>query len=82
MIHINQRIQKSQNSGLKRELSRVISAAVVNRQFCDLLLIDPNKALSTGYCGENFSLDSDERDRLGSIRAGSLAEFAARVAML
>lgn len=82
MIHIDQQIKKSQNPGLKRELSRVISAAVVNRQFCDLLLIDPNKALNNGYCGENFSLTTDDRDRLGSIRAGSLAEFAARVAML
>lgn len=71
-----------QNPILKNELSRVISAAVVNRQFCALLLKNPTAALSTGYSGENFSLAQEERAKLGTIRASSLAEFAAQVAAI
>jgi len=59
-----------------RELSRLISAAVVNQRFCRLLLSDPAKALTNGYNGEEFYLASNEQDLILSIRAASLADFA------
>lgn len=58
------------------ELSRVFAAAVVNRQFCELLLQDPYVALQKGYLGETFSLCNEEHDLLVSIRAESLADLA------
>jgi hypothetical protein len=59
-----------------RELARLLTAAVVNRRFCQLLLTNPETALSTGYNGESFRLASEEKDLVLSIQAQSLAEFA------
>jgi hypothetical protein len=58
------------------ELSRLLTAAVVNRGFCNLLLTNPATALARGYNGESFRLASEEQDLVLSIQAQSLAEFA------
>ena len=58
------------------ELSRLISAAVVNKRFRDLLLRNPEEALEAGYQGEAFMLASEERALITSIQATSLADFA------
>jgi hypothetical protein len=63
-----------------RELSRLISAAVVNQKFCSLLLADPALALNTGYGGEAFRLPTEEQELILSIRATSLADFALQLA--
>ena len=60
-------------------LSRVFSAAVVDKQFCDLLLKNPEVALSKGYLGEIFSLSREEWDLIISIRAASLPDLARQV---
>ena len=57
-------------------LSRMMTAAVVNQKFRDLLLSNPAAAMSRGYLGEKFSLDSDERELVLSIQATSLTDFA------
>jgi hypothetical protein len=57
-------------------LSRLFAAAVVNRQFCEMLLSNPQEALRKGYLGETFTLTKDERDLIISIRARSLADLA------
>ena len=36
------------------EMSRLLTAALVDRQFCDLLLTRPDLALANGYEGEPF----------------------------
>jgi len=64
------------------EYSRIISAAVINRQFRQMLLQDPLKAISNGYSGEQFEINSDDRDRLASIKASSLAEFATQLTQI
>jgi len=61
-------------------LSRLITAAVINQSFRSLLLSNPEKALTTGYNGETFRLDRDERELVLSIRATSLSDFAVKVA--
>jgi hypothetical protein len=58
------------------ELSRLLTAAVVNRSFCKLLLTNPAKALDKGYNGESFRLAREEQDLILSIQAHSLADFA------
>jgi hypothetical protein len=60
-------------------LSQVFAAAVVNRQFCDMLLQDPSIALQKGYLGESFSLSKEEQDLIVSIRAKSLSDLAKQV---
>jgi hypothetical protein len=62
------------------ELSRLITAAVVNQKFCNLLLTDPQLALATGYKGEVFQLTQAEYRLILAIKAASLADFATQLA--
>jgi hypothetical protein len=64
------------------EYSRILSAAVINRQFRNLLLNDPNQAVSRGFNGESFDLSSKEKDDLSSLKGLSLADFASQLARL
>ncbi|MDP1545223.1 MAG: hypothetical protein Q8L87_04310 [Anaerolineales bacterium] len=57
-------------------LSRIFAAAVVSRQFCQILLRDPQTALQNGYLGETFKLSDQEQTLLVSIRADSLSDLA------
>ena len=61
------------------ELSRVFAAAVINQQFCDMLLNQPQLALQNGYFGEPFLLSREELDLIVSIRARSLSDLATQV---
>ena len=60
-------------------LSQVFAAAVVNQQFCDMLLQDPSIALQNGYLGQTFSLRKEEQDLITTIRAKSLADLAKQI---
>ena len=62
-------------------LSRVFAAAVVSRQFCQMLLQDPVTALHNGYLGETFKLSNEEYNLLISIHAENLADLARQVNM-
>jgi hypothetical protein len=62
-----------------REINRMLTAAVVSRKFCQLLLADPLLAMRSGYNGESFQLAADEIDLLLSIRATTLPDFAAQL---
>ncbi len=59
-----------------RELNRLLTAAVINKSFCHLLLNNPTKAAHDGFADEAFVLSEQEMALLRSIRASSLAEFA------
>ena len=61
------------------EYSRILSAAVINSGFRQMLLKDPVKAICGGYSGEKFDLNNDDKNRLASIRASSLSEFAVQL---
>ena len=61
------------------ELSRLINAAVVSSEFCELLLSNPEVALSTGYNGEFFHLAPEEWEWVISTHATSLADFASQL---
>jgi hypothetical protein len=65
--------------GVSSGVSQVFAAAVVNQQFCDMLLQDPSIALQKGYLGEAFPLSKEEEDLIVSIRAKSLADLAKQV---
>jgi hypothetical protein len=69
-------VSRSNNSS---GLSQVFAAAVVNQQFCDMLLHDPSIALQKGYLGQSFSLSKEEQDLITSIRAKSLSDLAKQI---
>lgn len=60
-------------------LSRLFAAAVVNQQFCEMLLNNPQEALRRGYLGEIFMLTKAECELIVSIRARSLADLAREI---
>jgi len=70
------------NNSHNQEYSRLLSAAVINRNFCNMLLTDPAKAINNGYSGEKFNLSKDAQDKVSTIHASSLQEFAAKLAAI
>jgi hypothetical protein len=73
------RVDHGQSADNSAGLSRIFAAAVVNQQFCELLLRAPHEALEKGYLGETFAISKEERDLLVSIRAHSLSDLARQV---
>ena len=69
-------IISTQPKGPHPEVTRLLAAAIVNRQFRHLLLNDPVQALDGGYQGEEFIFTRSERDLISSIQAKSLSELA------
>jgi hypothetical protein len=60
-------------------LHRLFAAAVVNNQFRETLLREPEAALANGYLGQPFALSDQEKIILKSVRAKTLADFAQKV---
>jgi hypothetical protein len=75
-IFIDYRQQDEHINDNEREYSRIMTAAVVSERFRKLLLSNPRLAIMNGYGGEAFNLASEESERISSIKASSLAEFA------
>ena len=74
--------KSSSNNRNGNELNKLLAAAVVNKKFRELLLTDPKAALNNGYNGETFQLREEDQRLVLSIRAESLAEFAAHFVKL
>ena len=64
------------------EVSRLLTAAVINHSFRSMLLNDPAQAILDGYHGEKFQMGSTETNQVTSIHASTLAEFATQLAEL
>ena len=79
--YINQTPKKATQSA-NSEISRIVSAAVVNKRFCSSLLTNPSSAISQGYCGEPFRLSVEQKSRIGMIKEDSLEGFAAQLAQI
>ena len=60
-------------------LSSVFAAAVVNQNFREMLLHEPEKALKQGYLGKSFALSQEDRSLLVSLNAKSLTDLAKQV---
>ena len=74
--------RSSYGANFEREFSRLLTAAVINTRFREMLLSDPARALAMGYAGEAFLLGGDERDKVASIHASSLEEFARQLNLI
>lgn len=66
----------------QREISYLLSAAVVNRRFAECLLTDRARALDVGYQGRAFQFSRADREQILGIRASTVQEFAAELAHL
>ncbi len=77
MITPQLRVQKTRSE--PTEMNRLLAAALISSQFCNLLLKDPARALQQGFAGEHFVLSNDEQDFILSLRVASLQEFVAHV---
>jgi len=64
------------------EYSRILSAAVINKNFREKLLNDPARAIAKGFNGESFHLTDDEKKRLVSLKGLTLPEFALHISRL
>lgn len=80
----NQRSEKTSSGSMTRsqEYSRILTAAVINMQFRQLLLSNPGKAIESGYGGETFALAREEKRRVSEIHATSLADFASQLSQV
>jgi len=72
----------TKNFYVQQEVSRILTAAVINGSFRQALLSNPQQAISAGFGGEAFNLSADVVNRLSTIRATSLAEFASQLGNL
>lgn len=61
------------------EISRIMTAAVVNLNFRQNLLTNPLHAIENGFGDETFALEEDQEEQLANIHATSLEEFASKV---
>ena len=57
-------------------LNRLVTAALVSEAFRDLLLVNPRAALERGYNGEQFDIPPEIMEKIASIQAENLADFA------
>ncbi len=64
------------------EVNRLLSAAVINQRFCNLLLSDPLRAITLGFNGEAFAFSAEEKSLLLAIHANTLQSFAEQVAAI
>lgn len=60
-------------------LHRLFTAAIVNSQFREKLLKEPEIALAGGYLGQSFTLTDQEKTIISTVRAHDLTDFAQKV---
>jgi hypothetical protein len=65
--------------GERNGLHRLFAAAIVNNQFRETLLREPEAALANGYLGQPFLLTDQEKSIIQSVRAKTLTDFAQKV---
>lgn len=65
--------------GFSKEINRMLTAAVINTQFRNMLLIAPQKAIKNGYSGETFNFNTEEIRLILSIQAKDLQSFAGQI---
>lgn len=69
-------MKKAQNDFEESEYCRILTAAVINTHFRKMLLDNPVEAVKAGFGGESFNLPKEDKKRISSIQANSLADFA------
>jgi len=58
-----------------RSIRRLLAAAVIDPDFCNLLINHPLRAVTAGFGGEEFPLSAYGLEAIRGIRADSLNQF-------
>lgn len=66
-------------SVIKAELGRLIHAAIINKRFCQKLILNPLASIEAGYCGESFHFPTEFKESVKYVRAESLESFSAQL---
>ena len=74
--------QSDISAGYHSGLNSVLAAAVVNQNFREVLLQNPEAALHQGYLGKGFSLSQKEISLILSLNAISLADLARQIILI
>ncbi len=61
------------------EISRIMTAAVVNLKFRQDLLSNPMHAIERGFGEETFILEQEQAEQISRIQASTLEEFATKI---
>ena len=69
----------TKNFQIQQEVSRLLTAAVINGAFRQVLLRNPSHAISSGFGGQAFNLSPDVIKNISAIKANSLSEFASQL---
>jgi len=59
-----------------QDTCKLLAAAVINKQFRKQLLTNPEKALESGFAGQQFQIGTETKEKIGMIRANNLSDFA------
>ena len=65
-----------------KAISKLLSAAIVDRSFQKVLLTRPEEAMANGYNGEIFNLTEDDQAMIMTIQATSIKDFATQLVRL
>jgi hypothetical protein len=82
MTKLQEPLHPSTKFRSQQEISRILTAAVINTRFRQMLLSNPARAIAMGFGGEAFHLGIEEKKCLASIQATSLADFASQLARI
>ena len=64
---------------LNKELNSLIATALLDPEFCDLLLSNPAMAVEMNGEQDSFNLSAEDKTLLLSIQAVSLSDLATRI---
>ncbi len=78
-VYSNSSLGYSKPAAGRNGLHRLFAAAIVNNQFRETLLREPQTALANGYLGQPFALTDQERNIIESVRAKTLTDLAQKV---
>jgi hypothetical protein len=78
-VYSNSSLGYRKPAGEGNGLHRLFAAAIVNNQFRETLLREPEAALANGYLGQPFALTEQEKKIIQSARAKTLTDLAHKV---
>ncbi len=78
-VYSNSSLGYNKPAAGRNGLHRLFAAAIVNNQFRETLLREPQTALANGYLGQPFALTDQERNIIESVRAKTLTDLAQKV---
>ena len=58
---------------------KMLAAAVINKQFRQQLLNNPEKAITSGFGGQQFKIGKDASQKISTIKAENLSDFAVQL---